>query len=285
MAVPVEISFWKPAPFALGGEAVFAIGDVHGCAEELASLLDTVRTLAGESDRPRRLVFLGDLVDRGPDTLGVLRLWAEDAKTRGVDQVDRIIGNHEILMLLAMGHGQRAEKAAAMWLAERTGGSKVLAEMRAAVRDPMALPSYELATAALGRQILDMLLTQRSHLRLGNAVFVHGGLDGQTAQDIFLAPPWTAGTKARWAWITTGFLDWQGGFGGTLVVHGHTPPQKHWPLTHMEDPHLFLHDRLGLDGGSAVTGIVVGAEIRDGRYRILKAGAQKLGSTACRDRG
>jgi len=81
--------------------------------------------------------------------------------------------------------------------------------------------------------------------------------------------------EARWAWITTGFLDWQGGFDGTLVVHGHTPPQKHFPLTRMEDPHLFLHDRLGLDGGSAITGVVVGAEIRDGRYRILKAGTAK----------
>ena len=275
MAVPVEISPWKAAPFALEGETVFALGDVHGCAEELASLLDAVRTLADESERPRRLVYLGDLVDRGPDTLGVLRLWAEDATARGVERVDRIIGNHEILMLLAMGDGPRAEKAAAMWQAERTGGSKVLAEMRAAVRDPKALPSYELATAALSQQTLDMLLTQRSHLRLGNVVFVHGGLDGQVPQDTFLAPPWTAGTEARWAWITTGFLDWQGGFGGTLVVHGHTPPQKHFPLTHMEDPHLFLHDRLGLDGGSAITGIVVGAEIRDGRYRILKAGTAK----------
>jgi serine/threonine protein phosphatase 1 len=43
----------------------------------------------------------------------------------------------------------------------------------------------------------------------------------------------------------------------------------------MEDPHLFLHGRLGLDGGSAVTGFVVGAEIQDGRYRILKAGTPK----------
>lgn len=275
MAVPVEISTWKPAPFAVEGETVFAIGDIHGCAEELAWLLDTVRALAGDGDKPRRLVYLGDLVDRGPDTLGVLRLWAEGARARGVDRVDRIIGNHEILMLLAMGDGPRAGKAAAMWLAERTGGSKVLAEMRAAVRDPAAPPSYELATAALGRQIVDRLLTQRSHLRLGNTVFVHGGLDGRMPQDEFLAPPWTAGTEARWAWITTGFLDWQGGFDGTLVVHGHTPPQKHFPLTRMEDPHLFLHDRLGLDGGSAITGIVVGAEIRDGRYRILKAGAPK----------
>jgi len=120
-----------------------------------------------------------------------------------------------------------------------------------------------------------LLTAQRSHVRLGNTVFVHGGLDGRADQEAFLAPPWTAFTDARWAWITHGFLDWQGGFGGTLVVHGHTPPAKHWPLTHMEDPHLFLHDRLGLDGGSAVTGFVVGAEIQDGRYRILKAGSPK----------
>ena len=275
MPLPVEISPWKAAPFALHGETVFAVGDVHGCAEELTSLLEVIRTLAIESAPPRRLIYLGDLIDRGPDTMGVLRLWNEDAGARGVDQVDRIIGNHEILMLLALGDGERAEKAAGMWLAERTGGGKVLAEMRAAVHDPSARPSYELARAALGRTTIDRLLTQRSHLRLGNALFVHGGLDGRIDQESFLAPPWTAGADARWAWITTGFLDWQGCFGGTLVVHGHTPPQKHWPLTHMEDPHLFLHDRLGLDGGSAITGIVVGAEIRDGRYRILKAGMPK----------
>ncbi|MCW5732981.1 MAG: metallophosphoesterase [Enhydrobacter sp.] len=275
MSVPVEISAWKAAPFDLEGETVFAIGDVHGCADELASLLDVVRELACQSDRPRRLVYLGDMVDRGPDSLGVLRLWAEGAAACGVDRVDRIIGNHEILMLLAMSGGRRGAKAASMWLAERTGGSKALEEMRAAVRDPLAPPSYELAIAALGRQVLDRLLTQRSHLRLGNVVFVHGGLDGRTPQATFLAPPWTAGTAARWACITTGFLDWEGGFGGTLVVHGHTPPHKHRPLTQMEDPHLFLHDRLGLDGGSAITGIVTGAEIRDGRYRILKAGTPK----------
>ena len=76
MTVPVEISAWKPAPFALDGETVFAVGDVHGCAAELAALLDTVATLAREERGMRRLVYLGDVVDRGPDTTGALRLWA-----------------------------------------------------------------------------------------------------------------------------------------------------------------------------------------------------------------
>jgi len=271
MPVSVDVSPWKPAPCALDGETVFAIGDIHGCAHELASLLDTVTTLAREQPGSRHLVYLGDVVDRGPDTIGALKLWAEDAAARGVDRIDRLIGNHEIVMLLAMADGPHAERALALWLADGTGGAKVLEEMRRAVGDPRAKPSYELAVAANGEKVMRLLMTQRSHLRIGNTLFVHGGLDGQSDQAAFLATPWTAFTDARWAWITRRFLDWQGGFGGTLVVHGHTPPAKHWPLTHMEDPHLFLHDRLGLDGGSAVTGVVVGAEIQDGRYRILKA--------------
>jgi len=275
MSVPLEVGDWKAAPFALGGETVFAIGDVHGCCDELVALLDAVQTLARESKGTRRLVYLGDLIDRGPDSLGVLRLWAESARLRGVDRIDRLIGNHEILMLLALRGGPGADRMASTWLADQIGGSTMLAEMREAVRDPLAPLSYELAQAAIGREILDHLMTQRSHLRVGNALFVHGGLDGQADPNAFLAAPWTAGTEARWAWITKGFLDWQGGFGGTLVVHGHTPPHKHAPLTGMDDPHVFQHDRLGLDGGSAVSGVVVGAELRDGRYRILKAGTAK----------
>jgi serine/threonine protein phosphatase 1 len=276
MTLPVDVSVWKPAPFALGGETLFAVGDVHGCAEELQALLGTVGDLARESPGKQRLVYLGDMVDRGPDTLGVLRLWGEDAEARGVDQVDHVIGNHEILMLLAIGDGPQMEKARTMWLAERTGGSKVLEEMRRAAHDPLAPPSYALAVEALGESLMRQLLTQRSHVRVGNALFVHGGLRGGADEAGFLATPWTEGDQARWAWITKGFLDWQGGFGGTLVVHGHTPPNKHFPFTQMDDPHLFLHDRLGLDGGSALTGFVVGAEIQDGRYRILKAGRARI---------
>jgi serine/threonine protein phosphatase 1 len=271
MAVSVEITPWQSAPFALGGETVFAVGDIHGCGEELERLLDAIRALASEAAAPRRLVYLGDLIDRGPDNIGVLRRWAESAEARGVDRIDRLIGNHEILMLLAMRGGELASKALVAWLTERTGGAAVLAEMRAAVRDPQAALSHALAEAALGRHIVDLLLTQRSHLRLGNTLFVHGGLDGHSAPESFLARPWTAGVNARWAWMTSGFLDWTGGFGGTLVVHGHTPPEKHRKFSGMADTHQFLHDRLCLDGGSTRTGVVIGAELVDGRYRLIKA--------------
>jgi serine/threonine protein phosphatase 1 len=272
MPLPVEISPWMDAPFALNGETVFAVGDIHGCLDEMSALLDTIRQLAAESSAPRRLVYLGDMIDRGPSTIGVLKRWAEPAGLRGVDRIDRVIGNHEIIMLLALRGEAQAEKAATMWLGDRTGGTKVVTEMRAAVRDPLAPVSYALAVEAFGEEVIRLLLAQRSHVVVGNAVFVHGGLEGGADNEAFLATPWTAGMQARWAWITKGFLDWQGGFGGALVVHGHTPPNKHRPFSQMEDTLLFRHDRLCLDAGSALTGIVAGAEIRDGRYRILKAG-------------
>jgi len=272
MTVPVEISAWKPAPFALNGETVFAVGDVHGCAPQLQALLDTFATLPRDGKGKRRLVYLGDVIDRGPNNIAALKFWAEDEAARGVDRIDRLMGNHEQLLMLAITGGPYAAQAESHWLTDRAGGGKVLAEMRAAVGDDTAPLGQALLAAALGERIVACLNEMRSHATVGNTLLVHGGLDGQAEQDEFLARPWTSLTGARWAWITTGFLDWTGGFNGTLVVHGHTPPIKHFPLTGQEDPHLFLHDRLGLDGGSAITGIVTAAEIQDGRYRIFKAG-------------
>lgn len=271
--LPVTVSQWQPAPFDVGGETVFAIGDVHGCAGELRALLDRIAALAADSaGRSRRLIYLGDMIDRGPDSVGVLELWARDAHAHGVDHVDRLWGNHEIMMMLAAIGGPHSAKARTMWLSRRMGGTAVLEQIRAASETRLEHADIGLLEAALGETVVHGLYGMRSHVRLGNTLFVHGGLDPHADPDEFLARPWTIFTEARWAWINHGFLDWKGGFAGTLVVHGHTPPDKHQAISGLADPHLFEGDRLGLDGGSARTGIVAGAEIRDGRYRILRAG-------------
>ena len=271
--LPVEISGWKPAPFALGGESVFAIGDVHGCAAELRALLGAIVRLGHDFDGKRRIIYLGDMINRGPDTVGVLEQWARDEVAHGVNHVDRLMGNHEIMMLLTAIDGPHAHRAGQMWLSKRMGGTAFLAQMRERVGRPDAPPDQALLKAALGEAVFHRLWGMRSHVRLGNALFVHGGLDPHADPDEFLARPWTIFTEARWAWINHGFLDWKGGFKGTLVVHGHTPPDKHQAISGMPDVHLFEGDRLGLDGGSARTGIVTAAEIRHGAYRILKAGS------------
>jgi serine/threonine protein phosphatase 1 len=273
--MPVAISDWKPAPFDLKGETVFAIGDIHGCAAELSDLLESISTLVAKTKGPTRLVYLGDLINRGPDNMGVLRLWAEDERRRGVDRIDRLMGNHEIILLLAARRGEHADKAEAMWLLDSMGGTVTLGELQRAAGRPGAAIDRALLEDALTPEVVSHLDGMKGHLKIGNALFVHGGLDPNIDEATLLARPWTQFIDARWAWINRGFLDWKGGFKGTLVVHGHTPPPLHRAISGMEDPHVFEGDRLGLDGGSARTGIVTGAVIQDGRYRILKSGIER----------
>jgi len=72
-----------------------AIGDVHGCSAVLDTLLAAVRPAAGD-----RLVFLGDYVDRGPDSRGVIDRVITLSRTH---DVVALRGNHELMMQRARG--------------------------------------------------------------------------------------------------------------------------------------------------------------------------------------
>lgn len=58
-----SISKWRPAPIRVDGETVFAVGDVHGCAEQLKELLANITEMSRIYARAR-LIFLGDLICR-----------------------------------------------------------------------------------------------------------------------------------------------------------------------------------------------------------------------------
>jgi serine/threonine protein phosphatase 1 len=263
----IDQSDWRNAPVGLDGETIFAIGDVHGCHGQLAALLERFSVLS--PDRAR-LIFLGDLICRGPSSLAALALWAAPALDERFAQVHRLAGNHEQLLMLSIGDAV-AQAAYAKWMS--MDGLTFVDELRRATGASDAPLTRELLLGAAGPTVLDRLDHLQSHVWIGNTIFVHGGLDPSADPAVHLAAPFTEFGERHWAWINEPFLKWRGGFNGLMVVHGHTPPEKHRAMSGYPDPHVFQHDRLSLDGGSAVTGIVAAAQIEDGRYRLFLARA------------
>ena len=60
------------------GERAYAIGDIHGCLAEARALLELIEAdNQSRERRPTHVIFLGDLIDRGPDSKGVIELLME----------------------------------------------------------------------------------------------------------------------------------------------------------------------------------------------------------------
>jgi bis(5'-nucleosyl)-tetraphosphatase (symmetrical) len=82
----------------------YAIGDLQGCAHEAGLLLDRIADHAGAGSAPR-ILFVGDLINRGPDSLAALRrMKALSVSSNG--RVEALLGNHD-LHLLAVAAGVR----------------------------------------------------------------------------------------------------------------------------------------------------------------------------------
>ena len=79
------------SPPSADSSRVIAVGDVHGCATALRTLLDEIQITAADS-----LIVLGDVIDRGPDSRGVLELLFE---LRSQCRLECILGNHEQMLL------------------------------------------------------------------------------------------------------------------------------------------------------------------------------------------
>ena len=95
-----------PAPRLPEGRRVYAIGDIHGCDDRLAALHDAiVADLAGRPVARALLIHLGDYIDRGPDSAGVLERVARPPS--GLPVVN-LVGNHEDMLLTAIAEDSRA---------------------------------------------------------------------------------------------------------------------------------------------------------------------------------
>ena len=256
---------------------VFAVGDIHGRSDLLVALIDEAAREPKLRDK-RTIVFLGDFVDRGSDSLGAIEL-AMGAKARvGADEAIALMGNHEAMMRLALDPDtpwDDAIDAFDTWIAN--GGDRTLAQFLKSEEPPESLDDLLIeARASLPPRIRAWLESSRASWRSGNVLFVHAGVNPEVELETFLAAPWNTplhklDEDRHWAWVRRPFLEHRpgpDGFGGFFVIHGHTPNDARRDASHADQIAGF---RLNLDAGSAMTGIAKMAVIRDRYAEVVSA--------------
>jgi serine/threonine protein phosphatase 1 len=270
-------------PLGVSPEAeIFVVGDIHGRSDLFGALIDEAAREPKLREK-RTIVFLGDFIDRGPDSLGAIDL-AMTAKARvGADEAIALMGNHEAMMRLALDPEtpwDDAIDAFDTWLAN--GGDRTLAQFLKSEDPPESLDDLLIeARASLPPRIRAWLESSRASWRSGNILFVHAGVNPEVELEAFLAAPWSIplhklDEDRHWAWVRRPFLEHRpgpNGFGGFFVVHGHTPNDARRNASHADQIAGF---RLNLDGGSAMTGVAKMAVIRDRYAEVVSArGATK----------
>ena len=238
-----DIAFQK-APATLPPETrVYAIGDVHGCFDALTALHRQIATDLGARPVAKSLlIHLGDYIDRGEDSFGVVERLSGEIPVPVTLRFD-LMGNHEMLMLDAL--RGRSRRDAAMWL--QNGGLETLASYGL---DADTTPA-EWRARVPEQHRLWLVQRDLSHA-VGGYLFVHAGIrpglpiEVQTPEDML--------------WIREPFLsdDEQH---GAVVVHGHTPSA---------DP-VIRSNRIGIDTGAALGGRLTCLVLEDDRLGFLSA--------------
>ena len=210
----------------------FAVGDIHGCLDKLERLVAGCEARAG--DRPARFVFLGDYIDRGPDSRGVIEFLMRMQQAQP-GAVVCLKGNHEQLAINA--HDRLGAMPA--WL-HNSGGAT-----QQNYRDNDGL-------------IIEPHLAWLRGLPLchddGLRFFVHAGVD--------LAVPLDEQEDEVMLWMREPFLTQSDEVDcGRFIVHGHTPQTNH-------TPDLRRH-RVNLDTAAVIGGPLTAAVFDDTRPEPL----------------
>ncbi|MBE7210551.1 MAG: serine/threonine protein phosphatase [Gluconacetobacter diazotrophicus] len=238
---------FQPAPASLPrGRRIYAVGDVHGCLGALRALHAVVA-----ADLERRpverplLLHVGDYVDRGPDSAGVIEQLS-DPTASPVAEVVNLLGNHEDMLLRGLaGDADMAET----WL--DNGGDDTLRSwgiVAPSGGDPAAWGAeWE---AAIPERHLRFLRGLRLGVAEGGYWFSHAGvrpdrsLAKQQPHDL--------------VWIREPFLSWRGRL-EKVVVHGHTPREVAEVRPH----------RIGIDTGAVYGGRLTCAVLEDDRVGFV----------------
>jgi len=158
---------WDPAVLC-ADPAVCIIGDLHGRLDLLEQMLEQISVRAGT--QPVRRVFVGDMVDRGPDSIGVLRrLHGLSIEAPGTTLC--LMGNHERMLLDFL---KNPERHGPRWIA--AGGTDTLASagIDPWKRTPMPQLAEQLRTA-LGPEVLNWLNALPLYWQTGVIGVTHAG--------------------------------------------------------------------------------------------------------------
>ncbi len=228
------------------GEIVYAVGDIHGCARQLVDAFAKIDAdvAARRADRATQ-VFIGDYIDRGPDSFGVIEALSQRMRSHATVLLG---GNHEAML------GRFLADPATLPAFAQLGGLPTL--MSYGLKPTGRLDeSAGAGLAAEFRAVLpanhrEVFASLQYSFTLGDYFFVHAGvrpnvpLREQAVRDLL--------------WIRDDFLLWEEPF-EKFVVHGHTPV----PLPDLR------FNRANIDTGAFATGSLTVLAIDEDGLRPL----------------
>ena len=206
-AVPPSEKLAMPlkAPLSPGSRTVYALGDVHGVLSELMRVLELI-SLDGAKlgDQRPRVIGLGDYVDRGPESRGVIEVLSSDEMLEAFDPIF-LRGNHDAAMSSVLsGHN------VSDWL--KHGGDKALLSYGVNPRGKKPNQWGDEFRAAVPDHHAEFLLDLEICHVEGDFFFCHAGIDPADGLDGQNAVTLVHGARS--------FLSWPG-VPGLTVVHGH----------------------------------------------------------------
>jgi serine/threonine protein phosphatase 1 len=225
---------------------VYAIGDIHGRRDLLDGMIEQIRDDLAEYPIEHALaVTLGDYVDRGPDSRGVVERLA---KNPFPTEFVALKGNHEDMLIRFL----RDPSIGATW--SRNGGLETLHSYGIDVGQMMRDRGYESAAAAfekaLPRAHMAFFASLRLSLSVGRYFFCHAGVRPGV--------PFAHQREQDLLWIRDEFLRARTDF-GKIVVHGHTPS----PFPEIRP------NRINIDTGAFITGRLTCAVLEAEQPRFL----------------
>ena len=238
------------APSVPEGERVYAIGDIHGRLDLLDQMLNAIsEDRARLPDLQTNIIFLGDLVDRGPDSSGVIeRLIDLDRDPRLFTSF--ILGNHDEVFLKAA----TGDKKALRFLI-RIGGKETIISYGIS-REEYASADLEQLSSMVREAVpaahVAFLKSFQDYLVKGDYVFVHAGI--KPGVDIGSQSP----TDLRW--IRKEFLETRASH-EKIVVHGHSISSR--PAVRS--------NRIGIDTGAFSSGRLTAVVLEGADRRFLEA--------------